>query len=429
MKTSKEKNVEKLYIKNFLGIKEIEVEFKKITVLIGQQASGKSVTAKLLYLFKSYIETFRDGLLEDKTLSQIETEYLEKFVEFFPKEAWSNKPFKLKYTYNNLEISIIYNNEFKLILIVTPLIHSVINIYNHRIKLLQQQYKKSKTNENNIFEKRLVNLDDKRDIIIDILMRFFNKSSLFQLFFIPASRSFFSLIEKSAFLFIDKKIKLDPFLVKFSNDLVFIKEYIKQCSNEKCHNYLSIIEQILNGKYNYDEINSVDYLIHKDHRKVKLINASSGQQEVTPLLNLLLVFYDYFSKFPNLPFFFCIEEPEAHLYPNAQRQIIKLLARLSNKLNVQFVITTHSPYILSSLNNLMYAGDLAYNYEKKDEVIKVVAEEELINPNDLAAYSLHIDKPIKNLIDPETKLIADNALDDVSNEIGAEFDQLLDLED
>ena len=50
-------------ISNFGGIKEMEMELKPINVIIGPQASGKSVTAKLLYFFKSFFgEIFEKGV-------------------------------------------------------------------------------------------------------------------------------------------------------------------------------------------------------------------------------------------------------------------------------------------------------------------------------------------------------------------------------
>ncbi|NET05121.1 MAG: AAA family ATPase [Symploca sp. SIO2B6] len=41
--------MERLLIENFVGIKKLDIELKKINILIGPQASGKSVCAKLLF--------------------------------------------------------------------------------------------------------------------------------------------------------------------------------------------------------------------------------------------------------------------------------------------------------------------------------------------------------------------------------------------
>ena len=45
------RNVPVLAVKNFSCIKNLTVEFRRIVVFIGEQASGKSVTCKLYYVF------------------------------------------------------------------------------------------------------------------------------------------------------------------------------------------------------------------------------------------------------------------------------------------------------------------------------------------------------------------------------------------
>ncbi len=54
--------MQKIIIKNFGGIRNSEIEVKKILVLIGEQASDKSTIAKLIYFFK---------ILKDDLFSQI----------------------------------------------------------------------------------------------------------------------------------------------------------------------------------------------------------------------------------------------------------------------------------------------------------------------------------------------------------------------
>ncbi|MFM7370804.1 MAG: AAA family ATPase, partial [Sphaerospermopsis kisseleviana] len=88
--------------------------------------------------------------------------------------------------------------------------------------------------------------------------------------------------------------------------------------------------------------------------KSTLINfASSGQQEVVWILLLILVLI-----LNQRNVFLVIEEPEAHLFPVAQKQMIDLIALLANQAANQIILTTHSPYILSSFNNLLYAHQL-----------------------------------------------------------------------
>lgn len=53
--------------------------------------------------------------------------------------------------------------------------------------------------------------------------------------------------------------------------------------------------------------------------------------------------------------FLVLEEPEAHLFPEAQKYIVELIALLCNSTGSSSFITTHSSYILTSINLLMHA--------------------------------------------------------------------------
>lgn len=195
--------------------------------------------------------------------------------------------------------------------------------------------------------------------------------------------------------------------------------------NKQNKEFKDIASQILNSSYLREK--DKDFLIHSDSRKVNLSSASSGQQETLPLivfLNALNVLD--FSNGATL----YIEEPEAHLHPTAQKRIVQLLARTfnNNKSNFQIIVTTHSPYILSSFNNLLQAGRLAVlKPDRLEEIEKIIPKEEHIAPSLFCAYSLNNGEK-KTLLDEETQLISQTTLDSVSNEIADEFGNLLDIE-
>ena len=52
-----------------------------------------------------------------------------------------------------------------------------------------------------------------------------------------------------------------------------------------------------------------------------------------------------------------LEEPEAHVFPDTQKKLIDLFAWMANDpiLSFDWVITTHSPYILTAFNTLIEA--------------------------------------------------------------------------
>ena len=90
------------------------------------------------------------------------------------------------------------------------------------------------------------------------------------------------------------------------------------------------------------------------------------------------------------------------------------------------VITTHSPYILTSFNNLLQAGQLLESGVNKKKLFKIVPEFEVLKPGELNAYAFE-DGDVTSLIDEETGLISADLLDQVSEEIAVQFDELLDL--
>lgn len=125
-----------------------------------------------------------------------------------------------------------------------------------------------------------------------------------------------------------------------------------------------------------------------------------------------------------------IEEPEAHLFPAAQKKIVELLGLVFNNARspLQLIITTHSPYVLTSLNNLIQASIISKNSAKSKELVnKIIPKEIIIENSFLNAYAFKEGKA-ESIIDNETGLIYSEYLDLVSEEIAVQFDQLLDVE-
>lgn len=67
-----------------------------------------------------------------------------------------------------------------------------------------------------------------------------------------------------------------------------------------------------------------------------------------------------------------IEEPEIALYPNQQRTLFEKLINVFNKLDVQLVITTHSPYIVKQLTEKDVF--VLRTVEEKDDQGKVIKD-------------------------------------------------------
>ncbi len=123
--------------------------------------------------------------------------------------------------------------------------------------------------------------------------------------------------------------------------------------------------------------------------------------------------------------FLVIEEPEAHLYPEAQYDIVKLISLFSHSADNQFIVTTHSPYILSSFNNLLFAGKLSK--QDKEAVSATIPESLWIDYNALEAYFID-QSQIRSIFDKDEHLIETHAIDSASVIINNEYEQLYNIE-
>ncbi|VXD23047.1 conserved hypothetical protein [Planktothrix serta PCC 8927] len=418
--------VEKLIIDNFAGIEHLEIEVKKINIMIGPQASGKSVCAKLLFYFKEFITDLLKAVENDQHKRQLDSFYSAKFKHYFPLIFWGEHDFILRYKLNDHFIQISRKNKFSVLLTYS-------DYYKDTFSELRKSYRKKqdKNLEELISDPAKFAVDTRIEMMNFLKTNIGNESTFIQ-FFIPAIRSFFAYIQKNVFSVLSTQKSLDPFLETFGSLYEFIKrmmeinkfeEQRKQLNEEKIQ---PLVEKILCAKYFHEK--GEDFLEFLDGRKIIISNCSSGQQETLPLV-VLLSTIPFLSTIGGGQTIY-IEEPEAHIFPVSQKHIIELIATVFNSKpdNLQFFITTHSPYILTAINNLLQAG-LIYQ-DANDEVIKklekIVPRYKALLTEDLAVYSL-MDGSCQSIISEETGLIDTNIIDSVSEELAIEFDQLLDL--
>lgn len=179
---------------------------------------------------------------------------------------------------------------------------------------------------------------------------------------------------------------------------------------------LKRIDQILRGTYRYS--NGEEQIVLDDNTYVKLNFSSSGQQECVWILNLL--FYYLLQQNRIL---FIIEEPESHLFPESQKYITELIALVSNY-NHSVILTTHSPYVLGTLNNLLYA----YNVPIGNRILaeKIIPSCCWLDPNTFSAYFAKSGN-VEDCMDYEINMIQNERIDEISKDINEEFDRLLEL--
>jgi AAA15 family ATPase/GTPase len=426
---------EKLIVRNFAGIKDLEIEIKRINILIGPQASGKSVCAKLLFYFKNFVWEILSVVNNEQTKRNLDSNYSKTFEEYFPPDCWGKQDFFIRYEISNVFIEVSRKQDTK-----GRISLSYSDFFKKELADLRNLLKKAREKNSEIASRFDIiytlfsSQSILKDHLVESLGRSIGREAAFNQLFIPAGRSFFSNIQSNIFSILSSNNTLDPFLRSFGSTYEGIKnlgiQYEVDVEDKYTKDILEeinrLIEQSLCGKHIHEK--GKDFLEVADGRRISIANSSSGQQETLPLTIMLAALPLLAS--PPVGQTVYIEEPEAHLFPSAQRNIVELIATVFNfrKEQLQFFITTHSPYVLTALNNLLQAGLL---YEESSEDIqhqleKIVSRYKSLDVDDLSAYVLS-DGKCNSIVCPDTGLIDARVIDSVSDELAIEFDQLLNL--
>lgn len=413
--------MEEIKINNFLVIKNATFEINKLNIIIGPQANGKSILVKLSYFFRKSINTiFLNSVKDSQDIDKLIFSTKNLFESYFPSYIWTNSSFEI--TYKNEHFSIEINNKIgnDLNLIYSD---SFLELKKDMESNYKNFLKKNKRNKDSL----LFNMFSFQDFQQEFFKNNNNNNNcieniLTNTIFIPASRSYFISLQKNIFSFLSKDINIDVFIKEFGS----FYERSKELYSEEFFNRLKTGDLVVKFKALMDLILKGEF-IYKDNKDwiktneslISLSDASSGQQESLPMLMVLYTQFILSNKNINY-----IEEPEAHLFPTSQKYIIHIIALLYNSNNINF-ITTHSPYILTAINNLILAHDV--KKDKGEESISAILDKNLtIDFDDVAAYTIE-NGILTSIKDKETRLIGMNIIDSVSDDFSEEFDKLLNL--
>lgn len=168
----------------------------------------------------------------------------------------------------------------------------------------------------------------------------------------------------------------------------------------------------------------------KNKKLIRLHLSSSMVMETSPLS----IYLRYSATKSDL---LIIDEPESHLHPIAQIKIIKHLVALSNQ-GVKVIIVTHSPYILSCINNHIKAGKIIEFCAKEDcpneikeKIGRIAAPDVLgepLKPDTCRAYLFEENGKIKSIIDSESGMIDEESFTEPFNSINEIYQSIRDIE-
>ncbi|MDX1907386.1 MAG: AAA family ATPase [Bacteroidia bacterium] len=427
----------RIFVRNFGPIHEADININRLTLLIGEQASGKSTLAKLVYFFKSLKEQLVGLALLDTptiTASQLINVIRDQFYVFFGSTKRFPEGYRVEF----------HLGEGRSITCAGSPLQVDINPQDWFNDLLG-------TVQN--YTSRIGAARDRNDLGAEARERVAYHTALARLFldpqenlYIPASRNITVAYSASflAALREELRLKSDSLTPGKRNDakavdLIIARDFISHVQQVRerflgqgmegflqempprmSELLIPRIQKLLKGQYRYTS-NIGEHFHIPGRGNVLLEHASSGQQESIRILQDVLV-----SLSENRNIFRIIEEPEAHLFPSGQRVLMEILAALSaSSTQSSLFITTHSPYILSVINNLLYAAEVPDPAAVEAGFPDAIR----LQRGTVSAYMITGDGVAQSMLDAETGLIGANLIEDAWDEIDYAFQHLYTLDD
>ena len=392
---------ERLIVKSLGPVKDLDILFKKVTLFIGDQGTGKSCVAKLFSTFK----------------------WLEKVL--------SQKKYKLSYFEQY--------NRFKTMLCAYHRIDSFIDNGNPYIKFEGELY-------DFLYENGHFNVIDKKQEI----------KGISKVMYVPAERSIVSVAENKSKLLKE----LPDSSETFSDEFVNAKKYFQSGFNLPFeglrfeYDNLNDIGWIQGTNYKVRLTNASsgiqsslpmcivsEYLSRKisDKEEVKLSKEEKDKLEkrvaeimqneefsdsIKDMMIRQLSDANRYNQLINI-----VEEPELNLFPRSHMEVLKslVLNNASSDENM-LVFTTHSPISLAIIKTKIM-GAKAYanaNEELRNQIESILPVKYQINDDNIAAYRLSSSDAIycQSVINPNTGLVSKNELDSASDDIMRVFNSL-----
>lgn len=422
-----------LSIDDFSCIKSAKFDLAPVTVLIGPQGSGKSLTIKLLYFFLDIITRQYGDIEKGVDIDDFKKDVVRLFKNWFPVSAWGKGKFNITFSAGPFSVRILRRMSKGVVSDDVTVTFS--DFFKHQYSQLEGAYASVKTAEKDRADllRRSTEVSWRiREKHASTLSRELGDGYIESQTFVPAGRAFFTSIGRLVAA-IEQGSSLDPVTIKFAKLFASLRDYASQGlsyrprpSAEDRKARQDVMVDLFGGEIKFER--ESEYVETADGRRVPFTALSSGQQELLPMWLLIDFFADRTHDRDKGSDLFYIEEPEAHLFPAAQSRLMDFLIGqlVSRRARRKLIITTHSPYILSKLNTFLKAGNLARAKKFAPYVDAVVPRECWLTQRRVRAYSIN-EGIMTNLMD-EDGLIDGRYIDKVSDDVSRTFSKLLDIE-
>ena len=174
-------------------------------------------------------------------------------------------------------------------------------------------------------------------------------------------------------------------------------------------------------KYSVDDLMS---------RMIEILD-NNKEEEPTQELSKKMESMREYMKYKSAQLF--IEEPEQNLYPDAQRLLVQNLIKRIKKAQTteskqsMLMMTTHSPYVLSTMNALI-ADAAAKQQKPEDERLNEIIEESTLLPIEAySAYYINKEGTFEDIKDLDIPMFSGIDLDSVSDWVDKHVSRINDI--
>lgn len=394
---------ERIIVRSFGPVKDLDIILKKVTLFIGDQGTGKSCVAKLFSTFK-----WMEKVLCQK---KYKPSYFEQYNRFKTKlcayhriETFINKDSYIRYVgdlyeflYENGNFSIIDKcRDIKGIakIMYVPAERSIVSVAENKSKLLKE-------------------LPDSIETFSD---EFVNAKKYFQSGYnlpFEGLRFEYDNLNDTGW------IRGNDYKVRLTNASSGIQSSLPMCIvSEYLSSKISNKEEIKLSKEEKDKL---------EKRVAEIMQNDEYSESIKDMMIRQLSYVNRYNQFINI-----VEEPELNLFPRSQMQTLcSLISNNASSDENMLVFTTHSPYSLAIINT-MIMGAKAYanaDEEQKNQIETILPTRYQIHEDDIAAYRLSLCDAnyCQSIINANTGLISKNELDSASDDIMRIFNSLYQL--
>ena len=388
----------KILIRNFGPIKDAEIHLNNnFQILIGSQASGKSTLCKIVY----FCQKIRDYTLEflmnsEQFTKNHKNEYFNNYLKYMTKQfigcfgtTKHMQKFRITYLFDEKKIEICLNNDGYVRFSFNDILK--MEIYS-LIEEASDMFLNRLNNEVASIMDNITAIGVMKRHLTEVLFSIFKNEA--EIIYIPAGRSLLATMSEQLHdisvsemdLTMQEFVKLiratkSQFGTKIPEMVQNYTKTVKgQINNSAVTHAYELIKKILKADYVNDSDGEKIYF--DEHHWVKLMYGSSGQQE-------------------------------AHLFPIAQKDMISLIALMVNATDSRVIITTHSPYILTSSNILLYSEKVENNYRGEEK--PVIPRSIRLSYHKFAAYKVeNAADSLTSLMDENSHMISTDYIDKVS---------------